>query len=267
MIYRVDTLSESGINPVTGRGYDSSWRILMLTESSEYQQMCGRGSGCAYTVKVSRRNYKNWEMAVGDFTGFCEAGKREAILAMSEADMDFAKERYKGHRFDDPFLREYEPPVLVHSTPMSSWERIRRDGMLKSWNLLKAEKAVTEEQPIGMELGDPPDFSDYIMFGGGVTGEIVVNSRQRGRIVMDIDAEYLAGARLYFDARRMAQDGLLLRDGCHVKVKDTLPLKPYLLWTATWETAGLAGRISTPRIFSEMADKRFQDVIQNDGGQ
>ena len=261
MIYRVDTFSESSINPVTGRGYDCSWRVLMLTESPDYQQMCGSFNGCAYTVKVSRLNCENWEMAVGDFTGFCEENGKNAILVMSEAELDSAKEHYEGHRYNDPFLREYEPSHLVHSTPMSSWELIRRDGMLKSWNLLKTEKAVAEEQPIGIELGDPPDFSDYIMFGGGVTGEIVVNSKQQGRIVMDTDAEYLTGARLYFDARRMAQDGLLVRDGCHIKVKDTLPLEPYLIWTATWETVGLPSRVSTPRIFAEGADRRFQAVL------
>ena len=47
------------------------------------------------------------------------------------------------------------------------------------------------------------------MFGDGVTGEIVVNSKQQGKIVMSTDAEYLTGARLYFDAKRMAHDGLL----------------------------------------------------------
>ncbi len=41
MIYRVDKLSENNINPITGREYDCSQRILMLTESLDYQQMCG----------------------------------------------------------------------------------------------------------------------------------------------------------------------------------------------------------------------------------
>lgn len=36
----------------------------------------------------------------------------------------------------------------------------------------------------------------------------------------------------------MAYDGLLVRDGCHLKVKDKLLLKPYLIWAATWETIG-----------------------------
>lgn len=117
---------------------------------------------------------------------------------------------------------------------------------------------VAEEHPIGAQLGDPADFRDYIMFGGGVTGEIVVNSKQQGKILMDTNAEYLTGARLYFDAKRMAQDGLLVRDGCHLKVKDTLPLTPYLIYVATWDVVGLESQVSTPRFFAEKADMQFE---------
>ncbi len=262
MIYRLDKLSENSINPITGHKYDNSWIILMLTDSFDYQQMCGSNNGCAYMIKISRSQYKNWKISVGDFIGFCEANNKNAILVMPKAALNSAKEHYKGYKYNEPFLRDNDPTVLVHSTPMDSWEQIKRDGMLKSWNILKTEKVITEKQPIGIQLGDPIDFSDYIMFGGGVTGEIVVNSKQQGKIVMDINSEYLTGARLYFDAKRMAQDGLLVRDGCHLKVKDMLPLKPYLIWTATWETIGLASRVSTPKIFAEQADKQFRSILQ-----
>lgn len=258
MIYRVDRLSENSINPITGHEYDNSWIILMLTDSPDYQQMSGSSNGCAYTIKVSRKQYKDWKMAVGDFIGFCKANEKNAILVMSEAELKSAKNHYEGHRYNEPFLRENESTVLVHSTPMNSWKQIKRDGMLKSWNILKTQKVITEEQPIGIQLGDPTDFSDYIMFGGGVTGEIVVNSKQQGKIVMDTNAEYLTGARLYFDGKRIAQDGLLVRDGCHLKVKDMLPLRPYLIWVATWETIELESQVSTPKIFAEQADRKFQ---------
>ena len=262
MIYRLDKLSESKINPVTKQAYDSSWIILMLTDSPDYRQICRSSNGCAYTIKTSRSNCQNWMMAVGDFLGFCEENEKNAVLVMSEADFKTAKNHYEGHSYKEAFLREDEPSVLIHSTPMNSWEQIRNDGMLKSWNILKSEKAVNEKQPVGISLGDPADFRDYIMFGGGITGEIVVNSRQKGEIVMDPDAEYLTGARLYFDAKRMAQDGLLVRDGCHLKVKDRLPLEPYLIWTATWKTLGFASQVSTPKIFAEQADEQFHAFLQ-----
>lgn len=263
MIYRIDKLRDNRINSITEREYDDSWIILMLTDSEDYRLMCGRENGCAYTIKVSRAKCEDWQMAVCDFIGFSEANGKNAVLVMSESDLETAKKYYDGHRYNDPFLRENEPSVLVHSTSMSSWELIKNDGMLKSWNRLKSEKVIPEgQQPIGIKLGDPMDFSDYIMFGGGITGEIVVNSKQHGQIIMDANAEYLTGARLYFDARKMAQDGLLVRDGCHVKVKDELPLDPYLIWVATWDTIGLESQISTPKIFSEQADKQFQIIVE-----
>lgn len=262
MIYRVDKLSENRVNPITGHAYDNAWIVFMLTDSPDYQQICGSCNGCAYMIKMSRNQCKNWKMAVGDFIGFYKTNEKNAILVMSEADLKSAEKHYEGHRYNEPLLRENEPSVLVHSTSMNSWEQIQRDGMLKSWNILKAEKTITEAQPIGIQLGDPTDFSDYIMFGSGVTGEIVVSSKQQGKIVMATDARYLTGARLYFDAKRMAYDGLLVRDGCHVKVKDILPLKPYLIWVATWETLGLASQVSTPKIFAEQADKHFQSLSQ-----
>ena len=263
MIYRLDKLPEDNSNPITGEKHmDDSWIIFTLTDSLDFRQMCGGCTGCAYTIETSRLKCKDWEMAVGDFLSFCEANGLNAILVMAESDLETAKKRYEGHQYNEPFLRGDEPPVLIHSTPMENWKQIQRDGMLKSWNILKSEKGIAEEQPIGACLGDPVDFRNYIMFGSGVTGEIIVKSKQLGKITMNTGAEYLTGARLYFDAQRIAKDGLLIRDGCHIKVKDTLPLNPYLIWAATWETIGLSSQISTPRNFAERADRQFQSIFQ-----
>ena len=133
-----------------------------------------------------------------------------------------------------------------------------KDGCLKSWNILKSEKTISEEKPIGSALGDPEDFSDYIMFGKNIAGELVVNSKQQGKIIMDGSAEYLTGARLYLDMKKIVEDGFGVRDGAHLKVKDKLPLEPYLIWTATWENVGLDSRISTPKIFTEKANMEFK---------
>lgn len=262
MIYRVDRLPENRINPFTGCVYDASWLIFVLTDSMDYRQLCGCFWGDAYTIMVSRFKDPNWRTSACDFIGFNEANQKNVILVMTAEELDEAKSYYAGHRYDDPFLRDGEPSILIHSTPADNWKRIQRDGMLKSWNRLKAENRISEEHPIGIQLGDPIDFSDYIMFGSGTTGEIVVHSRQQGKIVMDENAEYLTGARLYFDAKRMAEDGLLVRDGCHLKVRGTLPLKPYLIWAATWDTVGLKSPISTPKVFSEQADKVFNSIYK-----
>lgn len=258
MIFRLDNFSEDPINPITGREYDHSWIVLMLTERYDCRVMCGSVNNCAYTIKINRRFNKDWKTDVGDFIGFHEANGKNVILVMTAEELKSANDAYLGHKYNEPYLRENETPILIHSTPMDSWDKIKRSGSLKSWNKLKAENAVAEETPIGSILGDPVDFRDYIMFGAGTTGEIVVNSKQQGKIVMDENAEYLTGARLYFDAKQMARDGLLLRDGFHLKVKDELPLSPYMIWSATWENIGLPDRVSTPKIFAEQADMLFK---------
>ncbi len=256
MIYRLDDFVESNINPITNRSYDDSWIIWQLTDSKEYKQMVGSFNGCAYSIKFSRYT-EGWEMSVCDFIGFNKCQNKNMILVISETDLKSAQEKYKGHSFDEPILRNGEQVYTIHSTPLKNWKSIQKDGFIKSWNILKKENVITEQKPIGSLLGDPVDFSDYIMFGKNVAGELVVNSKQQGMIVMDANAEYLTGARLYLDMKKIVEDGLAVRDGAHLKVKDKLPLKPYLIWVATWENVGLESQISTPKIFCEKANEEF----------
>lgn len=256
MLYRLDKFKEDKINPITNEPYNNSWIIWQLTDSKEYKQLVGSFNGCAYTIKFSRFA-DGWEMSVCDFIEFNKKLNKNMILVISESDLAKAQAKYKGHKFDEPFLRADEQVYTVHSTSLENWEQIQKDGCLKSWNILKAENIITEVKPIGSFLGDPVDFSDYIMFGKNVAGELVVNSKQQGRIVMDINAEYLTGARLYLDMKKIVEDGLAVRDGAHLKVKDKLPLKPYLIWVATWDNVGLKNRVSTPKIFTEKANQEF----------
>lgn len=256
MIYRLDDFTENSINPITNHPYDDSWVIWVLTDSKEYKMMVGNFNACAYTIKFSCYA-DGWEMSVCDFLEYNKRLNKNMILVISEADLKSAEEKYKGHNFDEPLLREYEQEYTVHSTSLENWQLIQKCGYLKSWNILKAEGVVTEEKPIGNALGDPADFSDYIMFGKNVAGELVVNSKQQGKIVMDKNAGYPTGARLYFDMKKIVEDGLAVRDGAHLKVKDRLPLNPYLIWVASWKNVGLERRISTPEIFSEKANLEF----------
>ena len=256
MIYRVDNFIENNINPITDSEYDSLWMVLTLSSDIETPMIVGTNNGCAYTIKISKQLHDDWKMAIGDFIGYCDTNNLNGILAITEDECNEVNNYYIGHNYNEPTLRDYETPIFVHSTSMENWIQIQIDGMLKSWNGLN----ISNKEPIGKQLGDPVHFSDYIMFGNGVSGEIVVNSKQSGEIVMDIDAEYKTGARLYFDAEKMAKDGLLVRDGAHIKVKDCLPLEPYLIWTSTWDKVGLESQISTPRIFTEVSDKKFENI-------
>ncbi len=260
MIYRVDEFAENNINPITKSEYDSSWLVLTLSSDIDTPMIVGTTNGCAYTIKISKQLHDDWKMAVGDFVDYCDENSINGILVISESEYDETEKYYNGHSYNEAILRNYETPVLVHSTSMENWVQIQKDGLLKSWNQLNNESANFEKEPIGKQLGDPVHFSDYVMFGGGVSGEIVVNSKQSGKIIMDVDTEYKTGARLYFDAEKMAKDGLLVRDGAHIKVRESLSLDPYLIWVATWNNVGLKSANSTPKIFAELSDKRFEYI-------
>ncbi|MCL2397008.1 MAG: hypothetical protein FWC93_02985 [Defluviitaleaceae bacterium] len=261
MIYKVDEgFLISEYNPFAKIAYDNSWIIFCLTDSEDYHTMNGGIIKSAYTLRVSRR-CPQWRMSVMDFIGFNESRNKNIVLSISDEDLKEAENFYGQHSFDDKYLRDYEPEFLIHSTTRENWESIKKDYCLKSWNILKRERPDWEHSPIGKQLGDPDDFSNYIMFSSGsISGEIVVLSKQKGSVTMQ-DVCYKPGVRLYFDARKIAKHGLLVRDGCHLKVKDTLPLSPYLTWVGDWKSAGLASNVSTPKEFTVAANEKFNELF------
>jgi len=262
MIERIDDFVESKINPVTNMPYDDTWIVYCLTNSTDYQMMVGSNNGSVYIAKVSK-SYSAWKLSVCDFIQFQESIGKNIILAISQEDLAEAQKYHKGHKYNDPFLREKEPDILIHSTTYDNWLCIKEDQCLKSWNILKKEKASWEDKPIGQALGDPVDFNDYIMFSSGsISSEIVVLSKQYGKIITNQDMNYKTGVRLYFDMKKIAENGLLIRDGIHLKVKNTLPLEPYLLWCATWDKVGLKNNISTPKEFTQKSNKLFNQLFE-----
>ena len=264
MIQRLDTLPQSNINPFTGQKYDDSWRIFKLTNSVAYSVFSEMSTENVHITYLSQFSIPNWQLAVGDFIGYSNANNINGILVMSKSHYEDSINKYIGHSYNEPMLRMDESPVLIHSTTSDNWKKIQKDGMLKSWNRLKQEILEWESQPIGAKLGDPKEYCNYIMFGTGITGEIVVSSKLSGSINMDANTKYHTGARLYFNAKLMARDGLLIRDGEHIKVKDTLPLEPYLIWAATWKNLRLESPISTPKIFAQTADNQFHTLTKKD---
>lgn len=260
MLYKVSkNFSDEELNFIREEQYNN-WIIYILEDSKDFQIKNGKGTKSIYTLTVSK-NYPHWKMSLMDFIGFQESLNKNIIISTSEEDLEAAEAFYKGHNFNDSFLRDYEPKVMIHSTTSNCWENIQADGCLKAWNRLKKEKNSWEEHPIGEKLGDPSDFSDYIMFSNGsIASEIVVLSKQIGKITMNEDMIYTPGVRLYFDMKKIAEDGLLIRDGCHFKVKESLPLKPYLIWAANWENIGLLSKTSTPKEFTYRANKCFNEI-------
>lgn len=226
-----------------------------LTDSTEYRQFCSVEKS-VYTLRISR-NFKYWYYDLCDLIGFYRSSDVELILDIEPNDIMLAKNLYANHCFNERKLREYESKVLVHSTSIENLESILYDGALKSWNILSAEKSDWEQAPIGALLGDIDDFSNYVMLSLPYqNNEVITMSKQKSKIVTDISQIYQPGARFYLNAQMMANDGLLLRDGEHIKVKDYLPLDKYLIWYSTTEKLSLS-KNSTPKEFFEKSNEKF----------
>jgi len=232
--------------------------MLKLLETAEFRLYTGGGKDGIFRLLITKKNV-DWEYRIFDFIQYESSYEKNIIIAVGQMDLERARAIYDDHSYTDSFLRPHEQKVLMHTTSKENHRAIMNDGQLKSWNLLKKQGIVTEDAPIGHLLGDPPDYSDYIMFSsGGVGAERVVSSRQKQTIEMDVDVLYTAGARFYFDAEKIANDGLLVRDGAHLKVKDSLAVGKYVLWIATPAILDKSEN-TTPRAFAEKADAVFTE--------
>jgi len=258
-IFYVDTSFEpSDKNPFDdNKPYDSNWIMFKLVDDPNIYRSTGKGKNKLFQEIISKK-CEGWQYRIMDFINYERVQDRNIIISVDEYDLNEAKRIYKGHNYTDKKLRYYEPKVLIHSTPLNCWESVKSSNCLKAWNILKQENIITNEMPIGSLLGDPEDFSNYIMLGLGINCEIVVSSKQKNKIEMDMDALYEPGVRLYFDAKKIANDGLLTRDGVHYKVKDTLLLNKYLIWSATIENINMKDHEITPRNFACCADEAFE---------
>ena len=229
-----------------------------LTNSTEYNQFCNLVNG-VYTLKISR-NFKYWYYDLCDLIDFNKNSEVVLDLDIEQAEIDMARKCYGDHKFNEKFIREYETKVLVHSTPFENLDSILKDNALKSWNICKAEKANWEAEPIGALLGDIADFSNYVMLSMlSQNSEIVTASKQKHEINIDYEQTYRPGARFYLDGEKLASDGLLLRDGLHIKVRDSIPFDKYLIWYSTAENLGL-GKTSTPKEFFEESNNKFFEL-------
>ena len=229
-----------------------------LTDSTKYNQFCCNENG-VYTLKISK-SYKYWYYDLCDLINFYNGSNVQIDLDVKQSDIALAKILYGNHKFNECFLREYETNIMVHSTPIENLNSILECGKLKSWNILKDENPNWEKEPIGAQLGDIEDFSNYVMLSMLFqNNEIITASKQKHKIDIAVNQKYIPGARFYFDAEKLAKDGLLLRDGEHIKVKSCIPLDKYLIWYSTAEKLGIQ-KETTPKEFFELSNKKFSEL-------
>ncbi len=234
--------------------YGDNWVSISLNRGSYIIPETKFLYGCVIGRKVDF-----WEYRVMDYINYNLMYDRNIIFVGSKRLYKKALKKYGDHSIYDRKLRPYENRFVIHSTTAENYQNIKKQGCIKSWNILKNEIPDFEVQPIGSMLGDPEDFRDYIMLGSGVQCEVVVLSKQKNQLCHDADEEYVPGARIYFDNKILAEKGLLVRDGLHYKVKNELPLD-LALFTATVDNIKINGKI-TPNSFAQAADIKFSEYI------
>jgi len=223
-------------NPFTADGtYGSAWNAFCILDSRDDQFATGQSGRGPFSARFGR-NVPHLEYRLADFLRYEHAKGRQVILDFPpDIDLDAYVAQALTCTPDPCTVRPVDPPILVHSTSLAAWQKIQSDGVLLAASQLSRASAPTAQGngPLDDYLPhEPPEYRDHIMFGEiEICGpEMVVASYQAGQFVLDEQATYRPGVRLYFDSHRIIRDGLGVRDGLHsLKVFQRLPLQPYLI--------------------------------------
>ena len=252
MIYIADNnWSPTKSNPFELNGeYGDRWSAFVYDFSiSTYSNIYE--NSCLYTLSVNPL-YDTKQQRLCDFIKYEIGYGRNVIIQANGVTLPDETFQLK----DDKKVRESDPKWMVHSTTEKSWESIRQTGALFSPIELKKRGIPICE--IGLlPMLEPKDYSDYIMLDilDGC-GELVVNSHQLGYVCTNPHMEYKPGVRLYFDAHKIIQNGLAVRDGLHIlKVKNKLSLAEYMVMAVNEQM--LKPECWTPTSYTENANNYF----------
>jgi hypothetical protein len=256
-------------NPFTPDGsYGPAWSAFCLRDDCDWRGSNKRGANGLYALVFPRQwhpKFGTLATVLADFIRYENLNHRQVILS-APADLDI--EALAQHALagipDKSVIRPVDPRWLVHSTPRSAWEKIQQCGELRSLARLRREGMMIKG--VGFEtFGEPDDYAEYVMLGlpGMMSPEFVVASYNAGVIITEPDTPYEPGARLFFDAHQLILEGLIVRDGLHLKVFDHLPLDPYLVAAVNPAALDPAGRIPvwTPRTFCCAALEYFSKIV------
>ncbi len=169
------------VNPSTGAPFDSSWSGLVFLSREDDQFTNGRRENGLYCASFGRK-VQNLENRVADFLRYEAAqGRRTMVASQFELEIDAFLNDCLTRTPEAATVRASDPRYVVHSTSQEAWASISQDKILKSPVRLREEGV--ERTSIGFrELGEPPEYEDYIHFGAidKCHSEFVVLSQQRG---------------------------------------------------------------------------------------
>jgi hypothetical protein len=263
-------------NPFTPDGsYGVQWSCFCILDRDDDQFATGTSGDGPFSARFGRR-VDHLETRLIDFLRYEDAHGRTVILSFpGDMDIDGYVTQALSRMPDPDAVRPDDPEIIIHSTTVDAWRKISADGQLKAASELSQQGHVVDPaSEVGRYLeNEPPEYGEYIMFGtiASTTPEKIVASYRAGRFVLDDDAVYEPGVRLYFDNHCMIGDKQIVRDGLHIaKVHKVLPLSPYLLAAIGVDDLDPQSEVKmwTPRLFVERSDKAFwsQQAARREAG-
>lgn len=248
-------------NPFSDDGAYDGWSCFQIEDDLDWNFAHGKAASGMFHMRFGR-NVDKMKARLADFLRYePRHGRRVIVACPADINAESLVEQALAEHPEGSFLTREESRWLVHSTDLAAWESIRGCGELRS--LARLGREGYNVLALGVtELGEPSDYAEYVMLGlPGMPGpENVVASRRLGTIFTEENTPYTPGVRLYFDGHRIIDDGLAVWDGVHlIKVRDHLPLKPYLVMAVSAATVDPESQVSewTPRAFLEAADAYF----------
>jgi hypothetical protein len=251
-------------NPFSNDGrYGPDWTGFIILDREDDYGFMGQSKSGLFHYSFSRSR-AHIEQMLADYLRYEAAHDRKTILSFPpDIDVDDFVRMALDSTPDSKVVRDSDPEYVVHSTTAYGAKQIFKDGELKSMSALGREgKGMAS---LAVELGEPSEYSEYICFAPIRSSgpEIVVASNQKGRFV-DENEPYEPGARFYFDAYSLIQSGLITRVIGDIKVRNRLPLKPYLLYTVSFDKTGPGQNVKkwTPKTFTEASDAFFLSEVK-----
>jgi len=250
-IIATDKFNPNNKNPFCNNGTYFQYSCFSTNGNSNYEMLTTRlKSGC-WIVEYNESNYHDF---ICDYIRYENKNNRIVIVQtkIAEEVKSIIIKSNKGTL----------PDVLVHSTSLEASIEIEKKGKITADKYLnnstKNEKHVIQKY----KENEPIEFSEYVMLGkiDGNT-ELVMSMFQRDSFYVTDEEEYLPGARIYLDSRKLDQDGLIVRDGMHIgKVFREISLDKYCIGIV--RVTDLQHRdIWTPKVFQDESNNKIEKCL------
>jgi hypothetical protein len=255
-------------NPFSEDGsYGPQWSAFCVLDTAGPGFTTGKSGAGPFSARFGQ-NVPNLVNRLGDFIFYENLQGRTPIISFPPGfDGQAWIARALAAAAHPSRVRPSDPAVIVHATTPAAWKSIQADGELKAASQLDdriiSGRSTGQGRLAEYLLHEPPEYRDYIMFGelDSYFPELVVACSQAGKFILDENAPYPAGVRIFLDHHRIIRAGLGVRDGLHlIKVHLRLPIHPYILYAVSTADIHPPGAPWTVKTFVDQANTAFHRI-------